>query len=49
MTKFDPALLEFFEEQGIAMPPAVVPYNTGGISHPKLIRRYLIISNHNIS
>jgi len=32
MTKSDPAILEIFEEAGIAIPPAVAEYNLVGIS-----------------
>jgi len=43
MTKSDPAILEFFAETGIAMPPAVVSYNISGVSHPTVKRRLPIL------
>ena len=39
MTKSDPAIVEFFGETGIAMPPAVVDYNLSGVSKSTLKRR----------
>lgn len=43
MTKSDPAILELFEETGLAMPPAVVSYNIEGVSHPTVKRRLPIL------
>ncbi|TYT61813.1 helix-turn-helix domain-containing protein [Natrialba swarupiae] len=48
MTKSDPAILEFFEEVGIAMPPAVVSYNLDGVSHPTVKRRLPILVDHGL-
>ena len=48
MTKSDPAILEFFEETGIAMPPAVVSYNIRGVSHPTVKRRLPILVDHEL-
>ena len=43
MTKSDPAILEFFAETGVAMPPAVVSYNIDGVSHPTVKRRLPVL------
>lgn len=48
MTKSDPAILEFFEETGIAMPPAVVSYNIQGVSHSTVKRRLPILDDHGL-
>jgi len=48
MTKSDPAILEFFEEQDIAMAPAVVSFNVGGVSHPTVKRRMPILADHGL-
>ena len=48
MTKSDPAILEFFEETGIAMPPAVVSYNIQGVSHPTVKRRLPVLVEHGL-
>lgn len=48
MTKSDPALLEFFEETGIAMPPAVVSYSIDGVSHPAVKRRLPVLEDHGL-
>ena len=48
MTKSDPAILEFFEETEIAMPPAVVSYNITGVSHPTVKRRLPILAEHGL-
>nr|WP_223301521.1 winged helix-turn-helix domain-containing protein [Haladaptatus sp. R4] len=48
MTKSDPAILEFFGEQGIAMPPAVVSFNIEGISHPTVKRRMPILAEEGL-
>ncbi len=48
MTKSDPALLEFFGETGITMPPAVVSYNIDGVSHPTVKRRLLVSEDHGL-
>ncbi|NGM69864.1 ArsR family transcriptional regulator [Natronolimnobius sp. AArcel1] len=48
MTKSDPAILEFFEETGIAMPPAVVSYNIHGVSHPTVKRRLPVLVEHEL-
>ncbi|WP_084777787.1 phage repressor protein [Natrialba sp. SSL1] len=48
MTKSDPAILEFFEETGIAMPPAVVSFNIKGVSHPTVKRRLPILVDHGL-
>ncbi|SEQ94520.1 helix-turn-helix domain-containing protein [Natrinema salaciae] len=48
MTKSDPVLLEFFEETGIAMPPAVVSYNIDGVSHPTVKRRLPVLEDHGL-
>ncbi|GAA1837845.1 hypothetical protein GCM10009682_63260 [Luedemannella flava] len=48
MTKSDPAILEFFEETGIAMPPAVVSYNIVGVSHPTVKRRLPNLVEHGL-
>ena len=46
MTKSDPAILEFFEDTGISMPPAVVSYNIEGISHPTVKRRLPVLEEN---
>jgi len=46
MTKSDPAILELFEESGLAMPPAVVSYNISGVSHPTVKRRLPVLEKH---
>ena len=46
MTKSDPAILELFNESGIAMPPAVVSYNIQGVSHPTVKRRLPVLTDH---
>jgi predicted transcriptional regulator len=46
MTKSDPAILEFFEEQEIAMPPAVVSFNIEGVSHPTVKRRMPVLADN---
>lgn len=43
MTKSDPAIVEFFGENQIAMPPSVVAYNIEGVSHPTVTRRIPIL------
>jgi predicted transcriptional regulator len=48
MTKSDPAILEFFEEQDIAMPPAVVSFNIQGVSHPTVKRRMPELAEHRL-
>jgi len=48
MTKSDPALLEFFEEAGISMPPAVVSYNIDGVSHPTVKRRLPVLEENGL-
>jgi len=48
MTKSDPAILEFFAETGIAMPPAVVSYNISGVSHPTVKRRLPILVENDL-
>lgn len=48
MTKSDPAILEFFEETGISMPPAVVSYNIEGVSHPTVKRRLPELTEHSL-
>jgi len=48
MTKSDPALLEFFAEQDIAMPPAVVSFNVAGVSHPTVKRRLPVLTDHGL-
>jgi DNA-binding PadR family transcriptional regulator len=48
MTKSDPAILEFFEEHEIAMPPAVVSFNITGVSHPTVKRRMPKLAEHGL-
>ena len=48
MTKSDPAILELFEEAGIAMPPAVVTYNLSGVSHPTVKRRLPVLTEEGL-
>lgn len=48
MTKSDPIILEFFDEQGIAMPPAVVSFNIQGVSHPTVKRRTPVLAEHGL-
>ena len=48
MTKSDPALLEFFAETDIAMPPAVVSYNIDGVSHPTVKRRLPMLADNGL-
>lgn len=48
MTKSDPAILELFDETGIAMPPAVVSYNITGVSHPTVKRRLPVLTDHGL-
>ena len=48
MTKSDPAILEFFEEQDISMPPAVVSFNIQGVSHPTVKRRMPVLADHGL-
>ncbi|WP_128478599.1 ArsR family transcriptional regulator [Halorussus pelagicus] len=48
MTKSDPAILEFFEEQDISMPPAVVSFNIEGVSHPTVKRRMPELADHGL-
>ncbi|NLV09995.1 ArsR family transcriptional regulator [Halomicrobium mukohataei] len=48
MTKSDPAILELYDETGIAMPPAVVSYNIEGISHPTVKRRLPILADNGL-
>jgi len=48
MTKSDPAIVEFFGESGIAMPPAVVNYNLQGISKSTLKRRLPELVEHGL-
>jgi len=48
MTKSDPAILEFFEEQEISMPPAVVSFNIQGVSHPTVKRRLPVLADNGL-
>jgi len=48
MTKSDPAILEIFEEAGIAIPPAVAEYNLVGISKSTVKRRLPVAVGHGL-
>ncbi|MFB6188591.1 MAG: ArsR family transcriptional regulator [Halapricum sp.] len=48
MTKSDPAILEFFEENDISMPPAVVSFNIEGVSHPTVKRRMPVLADNEL-
>lgn len=48
MTKSDPAILEVFEEAGIAIPPAVAEYNLKGVSKSTIKRRLPVLVEHNL-
>ncbi|QCC58382.1 helix-turn-helix transcriptional regulator [Natrinema thermotolerans] len=48
MTKSDPAILEVFEEAGIAIPPAVAEYNLVGISKSTVKRRLPVLVDHGL-
>ncbi len=48
MTKSDPAILEVFEEAGIAIPPAVAEYNLMGVSKSTISRRLPVLVDHGL-
>ncbi|AFO57922.1 MULTISPECIES: helix-turn-helix transcriptional regulator [unclassified Natrinema] len=48
MTKSDPAILEVFEEAGIAIPPAVAEYNLVGVSKSTVKRRLPVLVDHGL-
>lgn len=48
MTKSDPVVLEFFEEQDIAMPPAVVSFNIEGASYATVKRRLPVLAENGL-
>ncbi|RQG94083.1 ArsR family transcriptional regulator [Natrarchaeobius chitinivorans] len=48
MTKSDPAILEVFEEAGLAIPPGVVDYHIVGVSGSTIDRRLPILVEHGL-
>lgn len=48
MTKSDPAILEIFEEAGIAIPPAVAEFNLEGVSKSTITRRLPVLVDHGL-